>query len=138
MTTNLSAEDMFKKMERMMKDFQEFSKQFPASDHFFPADIRDKEGEIVLQAELPGVSKDDVNVRVTSNSVSIAAESEERVNKKDENYYRKEGKSQSYQRSFKLPETVEIDTDNVGASYENGILEIKLPKKKKKKRIEVE
>lgn len=138
MKEGLLAEDVFKEMERMMRDFQDFSQQFPSSKNFFPADISDKNREIVLRAEMLGVNEEDIKIRMSGNAVTIAAESKEELNEKKESYYRKERKSRSYQRTFRLPDAVEIDTDNMEANYEQGILELKLPKKKQKKEKEVE
>jgi len=133
-------EDLFNKMERMMKEFQDFSQQLPSTGRFFPTDIQDKEEELVLQAEMPGVSKEDIRVKISGNTVSIYAESDEKLDAKKEDYFRRERRQRSYKRSFKLPETVEIDEDDIKASYRQGVLELRLPKKteKQEKEIKVE
>jgi HSP20 family protein len=79
-----------------------------------------------LQLAIPGYSKDEVKLSIENNTLTISAEYEE---KKEEEvpYSRREFVKTSFERSFSLPRS--IDQDKVEASFENGILKIKLPRK---------
>lgn len=95
---------------------------------------------MVLRVELPGIQKDDIEVTVTADLVTIAGEKkkEEKVKKKD--YYRLECSSGSFAQSFRLP--VGVVTDQAKAKFEDGILSIEIPKteqaKKKVKQVKIE
>lgn len=94
-----------------------------------PVDVIERDTEIVVRAELPGVKKEQLDVSVTENSVTIkgSARSEEKEEK--EHYYRSEISSGSFARTVALPGRVA--TDKVQASYRDGILELTLPKQEK-------
>lgn len=104
------------------------------------ADLFDDGENVVLRVELPGIQKDDIEVTVTADLVTIAGEKkkEEKVKKKD--YYRLECSSGSFAQSFRLP--VGVVTDQAKAKFEDGILSIEIPKteqaKKKVKQVKVE
>jgi len=105
------------------------------------ADIIDRKNEIVVSAEMPGIPRENVEVRVDENSVEISGESEQSTEDEDAGYYRKERAYTSFYRHIPLPE--EIKPDAVKARMKNGVLEIVLPKKvpskeEKKRRIKVE
>ena len=90
-----------------------------------------KETDTVFRIELaaPGKKKEDFNVEVDHNVLTISSEERSETNEKDNEgkYTRKEFSYNSFRRSFTLPETVNLDTIN--ASYEDGVLHVKLPKK---------
>jgi HSP20 family protein len=98
------------------------------------------EGEdIVVKAELPGMKKEDIEVSMSDNTMTISGEKkqEEKVEKK--NYHRVERSYGSFTRSFRLP--AEVQMDRAKASYKEGVLEIRVPKseeaKAKEKKIPV-
>jgi HSP20 family protein len=104
----------------------------------FPdVDIFEDDNEVVLKAELPGVSKEDLEVDVTEDAITISGEKkkEEKVERKD--YYRLERSFGSFSRSFSLPAGVQ--SSDARASFKDGVLEIKVPKKEeaRKKKIKV-
>ena len=110
---------------------------FPKMEDISPSvDIFEEKGEMVIKAEMPGMSKDDVNVSITENTVTISGEKkqEEKVEKKD--YYRVERSYGSFCRSFRLPENV--NSDKVKASFKEGVLEVRIPKTKEGKQKKVE
>ncbi len=105
------------------------------------ADIIDRKNEIVVSAEMPGIPKENVEVKVDENSLEISGEAEQSTEGENEGYYRKERAYTSFYRHIPLPE--EIRPDSVKARMKNGVLEIVLPKKvpskgEKKRRINVE
>lgn len=104
----------------------------------FKVDIKDSENAYVFHAELPGVSKDDLVVNVDGSTVTISAEIKQHDEKiKDEKVVRSERYFGSVSRSFQLP--VDVDQNTADATYENGVLQLTLPKKLNAtgKRIEI-
>ena len=93
-----------------------------------------------MEAELPGFNKEDINIDLNKDILTVSAShSEESEEKKGKNkYIRRERRYQSYQRSFRVPN---VSPEDIDASYEKGILELKFPKKDpaepEVKRIEV-
>ena len=81
--------------------------------------------ELVLKAELPGIKREDIDLRVENNTLSIRGERKQQSEVKEENYRRVERTYGTFHRSFTLPSTV--DTAKVSADYKNGVLTVKLP-----------
>jgi HSP20 family protein len=94
-------------------------------------DIYEKNGNIVLKAELPGVEPKDVDVRVENNILTLKGERrfEEEVQKED--YQRVERAYGTFSRSFTLPTVV--DTEKIKAEFKDGVLRMTLPKKEEAK-----
>ena len=101
-----------------------------------PVDIYERENEIVLLADMPGVDPKTIDIVVEKNILSIKGEVFEQSPDRFELDYR-EYDSGDYQRSFTLSDT--IDQNKIEAKYEHGILKLRLPKaeKVKPKKIEV-
>ncbi len=91
----------------------------------FKADIKETENEYIVQAELPGFKKDNINIELNSDYLTISAENNEVIEEENNNYIRKERRIGKFQRSFYVKD---IKQDEIDAKYEDGILEIKLPK----------
>jgi HSP20 family protein len=89
-------------------------------------DILEKENEILIKAELPGVESRDVAVTLDNNVLTIKGERHLEKDVKKESYHRMERTYGSFFRSFSLPNTV--DTGNVRAEYKDGLLTLALPK----------
>lgn len=98
--------------------------------HPIRADIKENEEEYVVEAELPGVTKENINLKVTDNTLTITVIQNEEVNEKGENYIRRERRSGTMSRSFYLENVKE---DEIKAGFNNGILTINLPKEKSEK-----
>ena len=100
-------------------------------------DIYENNDQIVLEAELPGMSPDDVNISIENNVLTLHGE--RKFEKKDErdNFHRIERSYGSFTRSFTLPPTV--SSENVDAVFENGVLRLTLAKREeaKPRRIEI-
>jgi len=100
-------------------------------------DIFESKDHIVLEAELPGISPDDVNISIENNVLTIHGE--RRFEKQDdsENFHRMERSYGSFTRSFTLPPTV--SSEDVSANFDNGILRVELAKREeaKPRRIEI-
>jgi HSP20 family protein len=95
-------------------------------------DLLDRRDKVVVRAELPGVSKEDVDVTVDEHSVTIKAASKHEEKEEEGEYYRREMSSGEYQRTLALPATV--DEAKATATFKNGVLELTLPKREKTNR----
>lgn len=103
-------------------------------------DIYEEGDDLVLKAELPGLNKDDIEVKVTDDYITISGEKKKEEKVEEKNYYRYERSYGSFSRTFRLP--VEIQTDKAKAKFENGVLEIRIPKteeaKTKERKLQIE
>lgn len=94
-----------------------------AKGYDLPAiDLIETNQEIIVRASLPSVSKENIDLRVTEDSISVDA----KANPVEGKYLRRETSPLGFKRNLKLP--AEINPEQVKASYENGILEVRLPK----------
>jgi HSP20 family protein len=97
------------------------------SRRWIPAmDLVETEDHFVLKADLPGLTESDVNIEVESNVLTIAGERRTEHEAKKDGYYRLERSMGSFSRSLTLPEG--IDAEAVTASFDNGVLEVRIPK----------
>ncbi|MEW6109551.1 MAG: Hsp20/alpha crystallin family protein [Nitrospirota bacterium] len=142
----------FEEMERRFEEF--FRRPFsllgpswwprlrmPEMEEFTPSvDIFEEGDEVVVKAEIPGMKKEEIEVNLTDNTVTISGEKkkEEKVEKKG--YYRLERSFGSFKRTFQMP--TEVQTDKAKAKFKDGVLEVRAPKteeaKKKEKKILIE
>jgi HSP20 family protein len=102
-----------------------------------PVDIYETDDAVILKAELPGVSKDDVSIAIHQNTLILRGQRKHDAEVKEENYHRVERAYGSFQRSFMLPTLV--DQEHVRATYTDGVLELRQPKSEaaKPKRIAI-
>ena len=108
-------------------------REFEALDLGVPAiDLIDREGDLLLRAELPGVKKEDIDLTLTNDSLAIMVERAAKEEKKEDRFYRAELSHESMARTIYFP--VEVDSDKAKAHLEDGILEIVVPKLMKVKR----
>ena len=120
----------------MDKFFEDFRKGSMAS--FAPAmDIYEKDGNLVVKAQLAGIDSKNVEVSVENDVLSIQGKSEKKSEVDEKNYYRKEIHSGSFYRTVALP--AHVDGDKAKAEFEDGVLMVTVPKIKKAegKKIEV-
>jgi len=89
-------------------------------------DLFEDKDDIVVKAELPGIEKNDIDVNLTDHTLTIRAEKKKQNEIKEEHYYRSERSYGSFTRTLELPAGVQ--RDKVTANYNNGVLEIRLPK----------
>lgn len=121
---------------------QRFFDDFPGMvnqnyDTFSPrVDISETEKNILIEAEIPGVSKDDLKITLHDNILTMEGEKKRVEEKKEKNIYREERSYGNFKRSFTLP--VEVDSNDVDAKFKDGMLNIKLNKlepKEQKERV---
>jgi HSP20 family protein len=91
---------------------------------------------VVIRAELPGVDKQDVSVGVENGVLTLAGERKTDKELEEGTAYRRERFHGSFRRSFSLPD--EVDTDQIAASFKDGVLEIRLPKSERAKPRKIE
>ena len=96
------------------------------AEGYVPLDLYETDNEVVVQAALPGVKPEDVDIQISGDTLTIRGETkhEEEENKRD--YYRQESWYGSFARSVTLP--VQVNADGADAVFENGVLKLTIPK----------
>jgi HSP20 family protein len=98
-----------------------------AASTWMPAvDIYETPDQVVMKAELPGLTREDIEINVRDNTLSLRGQRKFEKDVKEENYLRIERAYGSFQRSFTLPVT--IQQDKIKAVFRDGVLELTLPK----------
>ncbi|MCD6456088.1 MAG: Hsp20/alpha crystallin family protein [Methanophagales archaeon] len=141
-------EELRRMQERMYRIFGEIEPSFmerkmlPATGGELATvepfvDVIDKEDKVVVAADVPGVEKEDLSVNISGDRLEISAERKKEAEEKKEGYVRRERTYTSYYRLVPLP--AEVDADKADATFENGVLEITMPKVKaiEKKKIKI-
>jgi len=95
-------------------------------------DVIDRESEVLVRAELPGVNKDDIEVSLTDHTVLIKGSTSKEEKKEEGNYYRRETMRGEFSRTVTLP--ADVDTEKANAKFTDGVLELVMPKSEKAKR----
>ncbi|MCX7699197.1 MAG: Hsp20/alpha crystallin family protein [Candidatus Goldbacteria bacterium] len=110
----------------------------PTSERLYPAvDIVEDKDKYVLKADIPGLKQDDIKVEVDDGVLKIYGERkhEKKEEDKDKKYHYYERSYGAFERRFVLPS--DSDVDKIDAKYENGVLEIQIPKTESKKPKEI-
>jgi len=116
------------RMNRLFRESYEGQDQSLTTSSFAPAvDVYEDEHNVALKIEVPGIDEKDIDIRVENNTLTVHGDRKIEKEEKEENYRRVERQYGSFTRTFTLPPTV--DTDNVQATYDRGVLKITLPKK---------
>lgn len=128
---------MMRRMNDVFDDVQRGGIRFEVGDFSPRVDISDDVNALTINAELPGISKDDVKITVNEDNVlTIRGEKKREEKTEDKNYMRVERSYGSFTRSFALPDTV--DSENVSASFKDGVLTISMAKREPAKPKELE
>ena len=132
-------------MERMMDDFfGKRSRPWRPQRWSLPAvlgisapavDLYEDKDDIVVKAELPGINKENIELNLTNNILTIKGEKKKGEEVKEENYYKCERSYSSFLRTLELPKG--IHAEKVKAAFKNGILEVRLPKTEEAKKKEI-
>ena len=129
--------DLLSLQERMNRMFDESYRGRQGAEDWMsgswaPAvDIYEQNGNLVLQAEVPGLDPKDVDVRVENNVLTLRGERKLEQNVNKDNYHRVERSYGSFTRSFTLPN--QVDTDKIQANYKDGVLRLTLPTREEAK-----
>jgi len=115
------------RVNSLFRDFSEGESSM-TTGNFVPAvDIYEDEKRVVLKLEVPGIEEKDLDVSVENNTLTVKGERKFEKEEKEENFHRIERRYGSFFRAFTLPTSVE--TENIDAKYENGVLRLELKKK---------
>lgn len=127
-----------REMERMFRMFE--GQRFWTTEWRTPlSDVRETDNEVIVIVELPGVSKEDIQLKATEDSLEIKVETKKLVEEREEGFFRKERSYRGFYRRIMLPS--KVIPESARAKYENGVLEVRLPKaeaKEKAKKIRIE
>jgi HSP20 family protein len=123
--------DLEKRMESAFK-FPELGDTEIVSN--FTPSVNTREGEYAyhVEVDLPGVKKDNINIDIKDNVLTISGERKTKKEVKEKDYYKMESSYGKFQRSFTLPENT--DVENIEANSKDGVLEVVIPKLKKVKK----
>ncbi|MFQ3307889.1 MAG: HSP20 family protein [Candidatus Nanohaloarchaea archaeon] len=113
-------DDIFEQMQRFAEGVQE--KGMSLAESGIPVDIQEDDEEIKITADLPGVQKEDINLKADEDGISITAEHEAEIEEENEKYVRRERSRKTYQRTVRWP--AEVNPESITANYENGVLKI--------------
>lgn len=94
--------------------------------------IKETKDDYMVMLAVPGMKKEDFNIDIEGNMLTISCEKEEKLEEKETTFNRKEYSYSSFRRSFTLPEFVKME--NILAKYEDGVLKLTLPKKEEAKK----
>jgi HSP20 family protein len=115
-------------MGNVFEDVERGGIRFEMGEFTPRVDIADDEKQLMINAELPGIAKEDVKITINEDKIlTLRGEKRREETKTDKNYTRVERSYGSFTRSFALPDTV--DTSTVSASFADGVLKITLDKK---------
>jgi HSP20 family protein len=115
--------------------FDDFFTDFPFTSYFpeqkenwIPSvDVLEKDGNLILRAELPGMSEQQIDLKLEGNTLTLKGERKMDKEDKKNNYHRVESFYGSFTRSFRLPETVNLE--KISADYKNGVLTVTIPQR---------
>lgn len=119
--------NLFKFMDNLENDFWKSNISGSAQ---FRCDISDKGDSYLLEAELPGFEKKDINIEIEGDTLCISAKSNAENEIKESGYIRRERRYGSFSRSFDISG---VDTEKINADYSNGVLKLTLPKQQETK-----
>ncbi len=131
-----------RRMDRFFEDFDKFWELMPfrfreIEEHeWIPeVDVYETDKNFVMKANLPGVKKEDIEIDLKENLLTIKAEKKFEETVKREDFVRVEKGYGTYMRTFTVSDN--MDLDHIKAEYKDGILELNIPKKEAQKKIEV-
>lgn len=128
--------EMRESMEKVLGRFPRLFKEEQMGAWLPAVDVFEKDGNVVVKVDLPGVDKNNVRVLVTDEEVTVRGETRREEEVKDKNYYRSERAYGSFSRTVALPAAVE--REKAKASFKNGVLEVVIPKAKDARSDQVE
>ena len=139
----------FEEMDRMFESFfprgwmQPFRREWPSlggmaapfEGKMPKVDVIDRDAEIVVRAEVPGVDKKNIDVTMTDSTVTIKGSTSHEEKEEKGNYYRCEISRGAFSRTVALP--AGVDASKAKAKFQDGVLELTMPKMEKTKRVSV-
>lgn len=116
----------FMKSPLIKKGKEAFNLRSPVSD------VYEKGNELVVRIELPGIEKEDIHINITDNEIEVKSRKKRSIERKKKGFYSYESSAQQFYKKMSLPAVV--DSSKAKASYKNGVLVVRIPKKKVKKK----
>ncbi|WP_055669953.1 heat shock protein Hsp18 [Desnuesiella massiliensis] len=128
-SNNLRRRDNF---DDLFNDFfnENFLSPFNMMENSFGVDLKETDENYLIEADLPGVKKEDINVNFENNHLTISAKRDDSTEEKKENYVRRERHYGEFKRSFYVDN---VDENSINASFNDGVLKLVLPKLNKNK-----
>lgn len=124
-------------LDEMFNDFMIPTATRRPTREFNPrVNIKENESEVLFTFEVPGIAKDNIKVRIKDNVLTVTGERKVEIDESKERFVRREIVAGAFERSFTLPDTV--DVDKVKADYEHGLLHVSLAKVEEAKPKEIE
>src|SRR6201996_6695104 len=115
------------RMNSLFREFNEGDSPLTTASFVPTVDIYEDNKKVVLKLEVPGIEEKDLDIRVENHTLTVKGERKFEAEEKEQNFHRIERRYGSFYRAFTLPSTV--DTENVQASYNAGVLKLELSKK---------
>jgi HSP20 family protein len=115
------------RLNSLFRDFNDGDSPLTTASFVPAVDIYEDPQKVVLKLEVPGIEEKDLDIRVENHTLTVKGERKFEKEEKEENFHRIERRYGSFYRAFTLPSTV--DTENVGATYNAGVLKLELKKK---------
>jgi HSP20 family protein len=131
--------DQMEHVAREMQRYMPWAEEGEGQQMGIPVDVYENDDEVVVKAEMPGIKKEDIEVNLQDNVLTIRGQTKCEEEVKEEGYYRKELRTGSFYRAITLPS--EVKADEITATCDNGVCTIKAPKAKEAKvgkKIEVQ
>ncbi|AZL15494.1 Hsp20/alpha crystallin family protein [Rickettsiales endosymbiont of Stachyamoeba lipophora] len=129
-----------REVDRTMQDWFGHTDFEPNSIRFMPhMDVTEDDKHILVKAELPGISQKDIDLSINHNFLTIKGSKKEEHEEKEASYHIKECRYGNFMRSIALP--MEVDMDHISADFQDGILQVVIPKtasKESSKKIEIQ
>lgn len=128
---------LMKEIDEMTGRFWESWPEIAGTDIVPKTEMYEEKGNLVIKTEMPGIKKEDVDISLEDDILTLKAERKEEEVTEETDYYAREVRYGQYRRSVWLP--FRVDSDKIAATLEDGVLEVKLPKAEelKVKKIEV-
>jgi HSP20 family protein len=130
--------DIMQMREEMDRLFQQFVRRGDGEEATWgqglwapPVDIYETDQAFILKAELPGFTKDDIQIELHENRLTLRGERKRETEAKEEQYHRRERAYGRFERAFWLPTSV--DAEKIQAYFKDGVLELRIPKSEKAK-----
>ena len=125
-------DDVVDHMQKMFNQFQDIT-DFGGR---MPVNMKEEDGKVIISADMPGVQKEDINLKADSNGLEISAESKEEIKEENEKYIRKERTSRRYRRKVAWP--TEVEPKSVSADYSDGVLKVEAEKEPESENWDIE
>lgn len=122
---------LFGQMSELLND--PFFKNVGRYDQSFMVDIEDKGDAYVLEAELPGMTKDEIDISIDGDCLTIQAKKDEETSKEEKNYIYRERRVGSYVRKFDISN---VHSEAIKGDFKDGILMLTMPKKEQPKPVQ--